>query len=145
MEIMTEPSTEKLVDGLSKRFDRGFEKVNADIREVRGEIRGLRAEVKAEFKDLRTEVKSEFEDVRGEFKDLRTEVKSEFEDVRGEFKDLRTEVKSEIKDLRADMNSGFARVDAKFDSLNRTVIYLLGGSLSVATSGLIAAAFHLFS
>jgi hypothetical protein len=109
MEIVTEPSTEKLVDGLSKRFDRGFEKVDADIREVRGEIRDLRAEVKAESKGLRTEVKSE------------------------------------IKDLRADMNSGFARVDAKFDSLSRTVIYLLGGSLSVATSGLIAAAFHLFS
>jgi hypothetical protein len=109
METMTEPNTEKPVDELSKRVDRGFDKVDTDVREVRGQIRGLRTEVKAEFKDLQTETKSE------------------------------------IKDLRADMNNGFARVDAKFDSLNRTVIYLLGGSLSVVTTGLIAAAFHLFS
>jgi hypothetical protein len=47
------------------------------------------------------------------------------------------------------MRSGFgamdAKLDAKFDSLNRTIIVLLGGSLSVVTGGLIAAAFHLLA
>jgi hypothetical protein len=59
------------------------------------------------------------------------------------------EVRGEVHELRSEMRTGFAaldaKFDAKFDSLNRTIIVLLGGSLSVVTGGLIAAAFHLLS
>ena|ERR1700754_4472926 len=55
------------------------------------------------------------------------------------------ETRGEVQTVRAEMKSGFRDVDAKLDSLNRTIIYLLGGSLSVVTGGLIAAAFHLIS
>jgi hypothetical protein len=37
------------------------------------------------------------------------------------------------------------KFDAKFDSLNRTIMVLLGGSPSVVTDGLIAAAFLVHS
>jgi hypothetical protein len=35
-----------------------------------------------------------------------------------------------------------AKFDAKFDRLNRTIIYLLGGSLSILTGGLLAGIIH---
>lgn len=73
------------------------------------------------------------------------QVDQRFEQVEGAIR----EVRSEVKDLRAEMKSGFAAMDAKwdakFDSLNRTIIFLLGGSLSVVTGGLIAAAFSAIS
>jgi uncharacterized coiled-coil DUF342 family protein len=70
------------------------------------------------------------------------QVDKRFEQVEGEIRDVR----SEVHELRIDTKRGFERMeskfDAKFDSLNRTIIYLLGGSLSVLTAGVIAAAFR---
>jgi len=61
-----------------------------------------------------------------------------------------------VDDLRSEMHRGFdqvdqrlaaldAKFDSKFDSLNRTIVYLLGGSLSVLVGGLLAAVLHPFS
>jgi phage host-nuclease inhibitor protein Gam len=70
------------------------------------------------------------------------QVDQRFERVDGDIRELR----GEVQGLRSDMNSGFAAIDAKFDakfdSLNKTIIYLLGGSLSVVTGGILAAVFH---
>jgi uncharacterized protein (UPF0335 family) len=56
------------------------------------------------------------------------------------------EVRGEVKDVGIAMKNGFdamdAKWDAKFDRLNRTIVYLLGGSLSVLTAGLLAASVH---
>ena len=89
MVIMTEPGTEKRIDALSNRIDdlrastfQGFARVDADIRELRGDNRALRAEIKAgfgnsgdEFRDVRTETKAGFDNVAREFTAVRGEIK----------------------------------------------------------------------
>ena len=65
--------------------------LSADIRDVRADVRALRAEVKTDMADLRTEVKADIAD-------LRTEVKTDIAD-------LRAEVGSDVADLRADVES----------------------------------------
>jgi hypothetical protein len=76
-------------------------------------------------------------------------VDEDIRELRGEIQEVRGELHQEVRLLRAEMKSGFEGIDAKcdkkFDSLNRTIIVLLGGSLSVVTGGLIGAAFHLLS
>jgi hypothetical protein len=81
--------------------------------------------------------------------DLRSDVHRGFEQIDGRFDRLEADIResrTESKTLRTDMNKGFAAIDAKFDakldSLNRTIIYLLGGSLSVVTGGILAAVLH---
>src|ERR1700742_2686922 len=112
MGTMTETGTEKRVDELSKRVDFGFEQVDRRFEQVGGRFDRFEADVDRRFD-------------KGDA------------DIR--------EPRGEIQTVRAEMKSGFRDVDAKLDSLNRTIIYLLGGSLSVVTGGLIAAAFHLIS
>jgi hypothetical protein len=85
--------------------------------------------------------------------DLRDETRAGFARVDAEMRagfarvdaDIR-ELRADLKDQRAEMKAGFealdAKFDAKFDRLNRTIVYLLGGSLSVLTGGLLAAAIH---
>jgi hypothetical protein len=41
MQTMRESWTDERLDDLSTRMDRGFSRVDADIRELRGEIKGL--------------------------------------------------------------------------------------------------------
>jgi hypothetical protein len=88
--------------------------------------------------DLRVEMHRGFEDLDRQFEKVNS-------DVRG----VRGELREEVQLLRTEMIEGFTELDrkfdAKFDSLNRTIIVLLGGSLSVVTGGLIAAAFHVIS
>jgi phage-related protein len=66
------------------------------------------------------------------------QVDADIQGVRDEIQGLRTEVRGEIAAMDA-------KFDAKFDSLNRTIIVLLGGSLSVVAGGLLAAVFHVVS
>jgi phage host-nuclease inhibitor protein Gam len=59
MELMREAWTDERLDDLTNRMDRGFDRVDADIRELRSEMR-------EEFTAVRTEMKDEFALVRGE-------------------------------------------------------------------------------
>jgi len=78
--MVREAWTDQRLDDLQKHMDEGF-------REVKAEIRSLRAEVRGEVQSLRTELK-------GEMSSLRTELK-------GEMDSLRTELKGEIEKLGA--------------------------------------------
>jgi DNA repair exonuclease SbcCD ATPase subunit len=78
--MVREAWTDQRLDDLQKHMDEGF-------REVKAEIRSLRAEVRGEVHSLRTELK-------GEMSSLRTELK-------GEMDSLRTELKGEIEKLGA--------------------------------------------
>lgn len=46
-------------------------------------------------------------------------------------------VESDIRELRSEMKTGFARIDDRFDALNRTLLQL-GGVTIAALLGLIA-------
>jgi hypothetical protein len=56
--------TDERLDDLSRRMDAGFERVNRDVRELRGEIAGLRTEVRFEFGELRADVRSDISGLR---------------------------------------------------------------------------------
>ena len=79
-----------------------------------------------------------FDRVDGDIRELRGDIR----ELRGDIRELR----GEIRELRGEMKHGFealdVKFDAKFDRLNRTIVYLLGGSLSVLTAGLLAAGVH---
>jgi len=71
-------------------------------------------------------------------------IEGDVRDVKGDVR----EVRAEIRELRSETKIGFetldAKFDAKFDRLNRTIVYLLGGSLSVLAGALVAAVLHAF-
>lgn len=48
--------TDERLDDLSTRTDAGFERVDRDIRDLRGEMHGLRVEMRDGFVDVRREI-----------------------------------------------------------------------------------------
>lgn len=52
METMREAWTDERLDDLKDEMRRGFERVDGDLREVRGDIKALRAETNARFDAL---------------------------------------------------------------------------------------------
>ena len=59
MAVTMEPRdrwTDARLDDLNMKVDTGFARVDADMREVRGEIRGLRTETNARFDSLNRSV-----------------------------------------------------------------------------------------
>lgn len=74
LEAITE-STGKALEELRRRVDEGF-------KELRCELREMRAEFSERISDLRTEMRSEIRDVRNEsnerYKELRTEIREMF-------------------------------------------------------------------
>jgi hypothetical protein len=60
--------TDQRLDDLAARMDAGFKRVDADIRELRsdmrGEIRGLRTEMRSEIGGLRTELGGQIDMLR---------------------------------------------------------------------------------
>ena len=75
---MAETATEKRLEDLAKGTERGFSQVDhrfgrveADIREMRTEISGLRSDMKAGDDTLRTEMHAGFVELRGGIDGLR--------------------------------------------------------------------------
>jgi hypothetical protein len=75
---------------------------------------------------------------QGETRHHFNEANKRFDKVEGEIKaeakGLRTEIKDEVKGLRGEMNARFDAVDARFDSLQRTMLWF-SGVLIVALLG----------
>jgi hypothetical protein len=72
MSAVREAWTDERLDDLSTRIDRGFDRVDRDIR-------GLRVEVKAQGEDLRHEIGGQGRELRGEIGELRTEINARFD------------------------------------------------------------------
>jgi hypothetical protein len=131
--------TDKRLDDLNRKVDAGFVRVEGDIRDLRNEMNGLKMEFKGECESLRTEVKGEIDGLRTEMKveieGLRTEMKGEIHGLRTELKSemsgLRDEMKAEVGGLRGEMNARFEAMEARFDSLQRT---LLGGAVAIVVA-----------
>ena len=124
-------STDKRLDDLNRKVDAGFVRLEGDIRDLRTETIGIRAEFKAEMEGLRTEIS-------GEVDSTRTEVKGAIDGLRTEMLDLRTELKGDIVALRGEMNARFKAVEARFDSLQRT---LFGGAVAIVAALIGSSAF----
>ena len=112
--------TDERLDDLTQRVDRGFE-------EGKVEIRDLRSEMKTEFEKSRAETKMESSELRAETKT--------------EFRELRAETKTEFRELRAEMNSRFNGIDARFDSLQKTMVLGVVGMSASIIGALIAVSF----
>jgi tetrahydromethanopterin S-methyltransferase subunit G len=81
MELMQRDSTEKRLDDLNAKVDRGFERIDADIR-------GLRTESRAEFAAVRAELKNESAALRAEMKVGFDAINERFERVDEKFESL---------------------------------------------------------
>lgn len=124
MQTMEIPSTDKRLDDLNDRVFEGFQRVNGDIRELRGNIREHRRETAKGFETQRRETNKSFET-------------------------LRSETNESFATQKRETNEGFARVDthlisinARFDAMHRTMMrgfFAIGGinvTLFVAFAGL---------
>jgi len=128
MELTREAWTDERLDDLANRMDRGFDRVDAAIRDLRGEMKeefaAVRGEMKEEFAAVRTEM-------RGEFAALRTEMKDEFTAVRGE-------IRGEVGSLRKESVALWGEVNARLDGIQQTMIRS-NGALLVAMVALVLA------
>jgi hypothetical protein len=115
--MVRETWTDQRLDDLNKKVDNGFARIDADLRELRAEISGMRKENQQEFLKLRDEIKGEGFTLRGE--------------IKGEGLALRGEIKNEVGGLRAEMN-------ARFDAMNRN---FLAGLIAVIAAVLGSNAF----
>ena len=102
--------TDERLDDLNHRVSDGFNRVDADLRSIRGELGSLRSEMRSELGSVRSEMKSEVGSLRGE-------------------------MKSEVGSLRGEMNARFESVDARFDALQRTMLQLGGGMIATFVVG----------
>jgi predicted nuclease with TOPRIM domain len=89
--------------------------------------------------DLRGDMNRRFVETKGEIRDMRSDMDKRFDESKQEVCDLRAETKAEFKELRAEMNGRFNAMDARFDSLQKTMV--LGVvSMSVSIVGALLAA-----
>lgn len=91
------------LDELSGRVDRGFARVDAELRD-------LRTEMREEFRDVRAEMRGEFSAVRGE--------------MSGEFSAVRGEMSGGFSAVRGEMSDGFNAVNARIDGLHAMIFRL---------------------
>jgi hypothetical protein len=101
------------------RLEQTMESVQSDIREVKIDLRGFRAEfvefkcgVKDEFTAVRIEMRDEFAAVRKEMKDEFAAVRKEMKD---EFAAVRKEMKEEFAAVRKEFNDKFDTFRKEFD------------------------------
>jgi hypothetical protein len=106
MEAMREAWTDDRLDDLANRMDRGFDRVDADVRE-------LRAETKSEFALLRSEMCERFDKAEGQVDSRLDKIESE----------------SGSRFDKADRT--FERIDARLDSIQRTIAM---GAIAMTTA-----------
>jgi DNA anti-recombination protein RmuC len=146
MATMTEITLDKRVDDLREETTRGFTKTDARIDDLREETHRGFARVDQRFEEQARRIDQRFAQVDQRFDEQARNTSQRFDRVEGDIRELRGDLHREVNGLRTEMKDGFAaldsKFDAKFDSLNRTIVWLLGGSLSVVSAGILAAVFH---
>jgi hypothetical protein len=112
METVREKWTDERLDDLKEQVVTGFERVHADLQEIRGEVAGLRD-------GLRGEIKGEFASVR--------------EEAKGESAGLRAEMRAEFAAVRAEMAANHRlQVQLTLGTIGTVVLSFLGLLLSHA-------------
>lgn len=106
MEAMREAWTDDRLDDLANRMDRGFDRVDKDIRE-------LRAETKSEFALVRGEMCERFDKLEGRFESRFVQVEDRFDKIEGRFESQFEKVEGQFEKVEGQ----FERVDARFDKV----------------------------
>jgi len=92
------------------------QELRTEIEQVRTAVRADVQQVRTEVHNLRTDMTAEIQHVRSdvttEIQQVRTEVKADSQRVRTEVRDLRTEVKADFKELRADVKADMQEMRA---------------------------------
>jgi len=88
--------TDERMDDLNGRMEKGFDRVDADIRELRSEIRVHRGENKASF-----------DRVDDEFSKMRSDMKKGFERADAKFDALQSEMNGRFDSMQRAMLIGF--------------------------------------
>src|SRR5215218_2752907 len=114
---------EKVDDGyahLETKIDDGFARIDKDFRELKGEMNGRFEKVDERFEkvDERFEkVDARFDKVDARF----DKVEGKFDKVEGKFDKVEGKMERGMKELRVEMNLRFQGLDARFDSLQRSL------------------------
>lgn len=114
---------DKRMDDLVTQVNQGFARVDGEIKDLRGEIRVLRGEMKTEIHGLRSEMRTEIQGLRGE-------MKAEIQGLHGEIDGVRNE-------LRAEMHQGFERIDRRFDRLHHWAVAVVVAMLGLIGSNVL--------
>lgn len=128
MEAMRESWTDERLDDLTRCVDAGFAQTHEDIAALRVDNKELRRDMAALGSDLRGEMAALGGDLRGEIAGVESRLRAEISPLA-----TRKELQTEIKAVRWEMREGFSKVDARletrfdalnkrFDDLNRTLI-----------------------
>ena len=102
--------TDDRLDDLAEAIRSGFDRVDRDIRDLRGEILGVRGEVHGVRTDLRSEVHGVRTDLRSEVHGVRTDLRSEISNTRAELKAELAELRQWMFRLTIGMTVGFLSV-----------------------------------
>lgn len=73
--------------------------------------------------------------------DLNARVERGFDEVKGDIRELQAETKTEFRELRAELHSRFNGIDARFDSLQKTMVLGVVGMSASIIGALIAVSF----
>ena len=122
METMREQWTDERLDDLNGKVDRGFERLDTDLR-------AQRVETRTEFATVRTEMKAEFGAVR-------TEMRAGFDRVDDRFNCVDDRF-NRVDDRFDRIDERFERIDERFEALHRLLVQFCGLMLA-ALIGLIA-------
>jgi hypothetical protein len=138
MEAMRNHWTDDRLDDLSQRMDEGFNRVDADLRELRREIRDQGKDLRAEMAEMGSGLRVEMADLG---KSLRTDTADLGNSLRTETNDLGKSLRAETADLgkslRGEMSTRFDALDARFDAMQRLLIQVAGALIAAFLAGLL--------
>jgi gas vesicle protein len=137
MQTMEESSTSKQIADLKERMDERFDDVAVEFRRidsrfetVEADIRELRRDLKSTAQELRQEIKSTGQELRQEIKstgqELRQEIKANASEIRKEMKEDSTELRGEIAKLRDSVESMQRTMLHGFFGLGGAILTLAG-------------------
>ena len=94
-------------------FDARFDSFDNALKEVRGDIKDLRADMETQNKELRVDMEAQNKELRADMGNLRA-------DMEAQNKELRADMETQNKELRADISSlreDHSRIEGKMDGL----------------------------
>jgi hypothetical protein len=120
--------TDERLDDLSKRMVDGFARVDADLRELRTDLR-------EQFGELRADLRSEIGGVRA---DLSNEIGGVRRDLSNEIGGVRRDLSTEIGGVRGDLSNEIGGVPDEIAALRLTMLRV-GGGMMVTMLGVLVA------
>jgi hypothetical protein len=126
MQTMEASSTEKRLDDLNVRMTEGFNRLDGDVRELRGEIKALRGETFEAFAAQKRETTEAFATQKRETAEL-------FAAQKRETAELFAAHKGETGERFAGVDAHLISINARFDAMHRTMMrgFLALGTINV--------------